>query len=180
MVPGANMMPMMMMMAGLTATATVGKDVAFRVIDTAKSAVVQYELGGIRDTLIQEHIYGGIEDLVDDDGAFAEHLIESMQSKGGRDVSLDLWNQPYQLERVSEDRYVVYSTGPNMYADGGCSTTAVERAQEWEQQISDWDVEKLKEEDSDAFELPEDDDICMDFVVKKQSQIYQPLSRKPR
>ena len=41
-------------------------------------------------------------------------------------------------------------------------------------------VEKLKEEDSDAFELPEDDDICMDFVVKKQSQIYQPLSRKPR
>ena len=124
MVPGANMMPMMMMMAGLTATATVGKDVAFRVIDTAKSAVVQYELGGIRDTLIQEHIYGGIEDLVDDDAAFAEHLVESMQSKGGRDVSLDYWDQPYQLEKVSEDRYVVFSTGPNMYRDGGCSTTA--------------------------------------------------------
>ena len=57
---------------------------------------------------------------------------------------------------------------------------AVDRAKEWEEQISDWDVEKLKEEESDAFELPDDDDICMDFVVKKQSQIYQPLSRKPR
>ena len=174
------MMPMMMMMAGLTATATVGKDVAFRAIDTAKSAIVQYELGGIRDTLIQEHIYGGIEDLVGDQGAFEEHLIESMSSKGGRDVSLDLWDQPYRLSQAGDDRYVVYSTGPNTYEDDGCSTTAVDRAKEWEQQISEWDVEKLKEEESDAFALPEDDDICVDFVVKKQSQIYQPLSRKPR
>jgi len=174
------MMPMMMMMAGLTATATVGKDVAFRVIDTAKSAVVQYELGGIRDTLVQEHIYGGIDDLIDDEAAFAEHLVESMQSKGGRDVSLDLWDQPYRLASAGEDRFVVYSTGPNQFEDGGCSTTAMERAQEWEDQISDWDEEELRAEDSEAFELPKDDDICIDFVVKKQSQVYQPLSRKPR
>jgi hypothetical protein len=180
MIPGANMMPMMMMMAGLTATATVGKDVAFRVIDTVKSAIVQYELGGIRDTLVQEHVYGGIEDLIDDDEAFREHLEESMQSKGGRDVSLDLWDMPYQLESAGEDRYVVYSTGPNTYEDGGCATTAMDRAKEWEQQITDWDVEKLAEEESEAFALPSDDDICIDFVVKKQYQVYQPLSRKPR
>ena len=180
MVPGANMMPMMMMMAGLTATATVGKDVAFRVIDTAKSAIVQYELGGIRDTLVQEHVYGGIEDLIEDDAAFEEHLRESMQAKGGRDVTLDLWDQPYQLVRGGEDRLVVYSTGPNMYEDSGCDTTAMERVDQWEEQISDWDEEELRAEESEAFELPSDDDICVDFVIKRQYQVYQPLSRKPR
>lgn len=171
------MMPMMMMMAGLTATATMGKDTAARVLDTVKMGLVQYELSGIRDTLVQEHIYGGIDDLVDDNEAWVEHLQGSMS--GGHDTAFDLWDNPYQLRKLSPGKYVVMSFGANGYEDGGCTGETADVIKEWETRIEEWDIEKLRE-DEELTALPEDDDICVPFTVSKHSQVYQPLSGKRR
>ena len=90
-----KVMPVAMMMAGVTMAATVGKDAAERVINTVKVGLTEYELSGITTALAQDAIYGyALEDLARNPAAFSDHIRENMDADEGRDPSVDHWGMP--------------------------------------------------------------------------------------
>ena len=164
-----NVMPMAMMMAGVTMTATVGKSTAQRVINTVKVGLTEYELSSIVDNLKQEYIYGeDLEELSQDPASFSDLIREAMEAKKGRDPSIDHWGVPYALQPDAgsdQTGFVAYSLGPNM-SDDGC-TDNTWNANDWEEQLDDFDIseERIR---ADAEMDPiraGPDDVCMPFTV---------------
>lgn len=164
-----NVMPLAMMMAGVTMTATVGRDAAERVIDTVKVGLTEYELSGIALALKQDYIYGeDLEELSGNPAAFSDHIRESMDADKGRDPAYDHWGIPYALmpDSVGDDTgYIAYSLGPNK-EDDACSDTTYS-PDGWQDQLRNFDIseERLKA-DAEMGERPKGpDDVCHPFKV---------------
>lgn len=164
-----NVMPMAMMMAGVTMTATVGKNTAKRVIDTVKVGLTEYELSGIAAGLKVDYVYGhDLEELSQNPAEFSEHIRGTMEADKGRDPSIDHWGIPYALQPDSGadlTGFVAYSLGPNK-ADDGC-TDNTWNPDDWEERLDDFDIseERIK---ADAEMDPIDtgpDDVCLPFQV---------------
>jgi len=166
-----NVMPLAMMMAGVTMTATVGKDAAERVINTVKIGLTEYELSGITTNLRQDYIYGeDLEELSQDPAALSVHIRESMEADRGRDPSIDHWGIPYALMPDSGTEttgFIAYSLGPNK-EDDGCGDNTWD-ADAWEDQLRNFDVseERLKADaEMDLDQAPTGpDDVCLPFRV---------------
>ncbi|MGB0591464.1 MAG: hypothetical protein ACPGU1_17460 [Myxococcota bacterium] len=164
-----NVMPLAMMMAGVTMTATVGKDAAERVINTVKVGLTEYELSGISMGLKQDYIYGeDLEELSQSPADFSDHIRESMEADKGRDPSFDLWNIPYALmpdDRGDNTAYVVYSLGPNK-ADDACSDTTYS-PDGWQDQLRNFDISEERLKADAEMERPPSgpDDVCHTFKV---------------
>ena len=173
MIAGANLVPVAMLMAGVTVTATVGQRMAKRVINTAKVGLTEYELSGIASQLKQDYIYGtNLDDFAGDPSAFSEHVVENMQADRGRDPSLDLWGIPFNFVKDSQEEagYIVYSLGPNM-SDDVCGEEIWD-PNAWEERLSDFDVseeairaEVEAEEAGISTEYTGPDDVCLRFKV---------------
>ena len=164
-----NVMPVAMMMAGVTMTATVGRDAAERVINTVKIGLTEYELSGISTGLKQDYIYGeDLDELTQDANAFSEQIRETMEADKGRDPSFDHWGIPYALMQGAENDgrgYVVYSRGPNK-EDDLCSDSTYS-PDEWQEQLRNFDIseERLKA-DAEMEPIPQGpDDVCHTFRV---------------
>ena len=164
-----NVMPLAMMMAGVTMTATVGKDAAERVINTVKVGLTEYELSGISTGLKQDYIYGeDLEELSQSPADFSEHIRGSMEADKGRDPAFDLWNIPYALmpdSQAGETGFVVYSLGPNK-EDDACNDTTYS-PDGWQDQLRNFDIseERLKA-DAEMDRPPSGpDDVCHPFRV---------------
>jgi hypothetical protein len=169
-----NMVPMVMMTAGVTATATVGERVAERVMDTVKTGITEFELAGIRDVLLAESVAGvDIKRLSQNTDKFKRFLQdpEVMQQQGGRDPSVDLWENDYMLEGpFDQEEYLVFSVGPNRTPDA-CRGSAVEVSQELQSEVSEWDIDEYSDEN---YEAASNDDVCMPFVaVNELKGIYR-------
>jgi len=163
-----SMMPMVMMTAGVTATATVGERVAGRVMDTVKTGITEFELAGIRDVLVAEAVAGvEIKRLSQNADKFKKFLQdpEIMQQQGDRDPSIDLWENNYMLEGpFDQEEYLVFSMGPNGGSDS-CRGSAVEVSQQLQAEATDWDLEKYSDENYEAVSA---DDVCMPFVAHNE------------
>ena len=163
-----NVMPLVMMMAGVTMTATVGKDAAERVVNTVKVGLTEYELSGISQSLKQDYIYGvDLGELCDDPLEFSEHIRETMEADKGRDPSLDHWGTGYDLIRdAASDNtgFIVYSLGPNRAVDS-CGEKNWD-ADAWEDQLDDFDIsEERRKQEAERYEPEGDDDVCHPFRV---------------
>ena len=169
-----NLVPMAMMSAGITATATVGEKVAARVMDTVKTGITEFELAGIRDVVKAESVAGvNIKRLAQDRSAFKRFLQdpEIMEQQAGRDPSLDLWDNDYVLMGPFEqNEYLLFSMGPNGGEDS-CRGTPMEVSQEMVAEATDWDLEKYNDENYEAATY---DDVCMPFIaVNELRGIYR-------
>jgi len=49
--------------------------------------------------------------------AFGRYLKTAMTAKSGRDVTVDLWGNPYTIDRDTDGNILVISTGPNGVRD---------------------------------------------------------------
>ena len=163
-----NLVPMAMMSASVTATATVGEKVVDRVLDTVKTGVTEFELAGIRDVIKAESVAGvNIKRLAQDRSAFKRFLQdpEIMEQQAGRDPSLDLWMRDYILMGpFDQNEFLLFSMGPNG-AEDACRGTPMDVVQEMEAEVTDWDLEKYNDEN---YEAPTYDDVCMPFVATNE------------
>ena len=164
-----NVMPLAMMMAGVTVTATVGKDAATRVVNTVKVSITEYELSGLAQNLKQEYIYGvDLQELTEDPAEFSAFIRENMEADKGRDPALDLWGTEFDLIEDQGGQgtgFIVYSLGPNRAVDN-CGDGHTWDEDAWEEQLDDFDFsEEGLQEQAERAEPQGPDDVCHPFRV---------------
>ena len=135
-----------------------GQRLLKRTTDFARSLVTHVELSGIRDAIVTDYaVHGQEPDTYD----FSEYVRSVLDSRSAtRDVSLDLWGQPYEIDDLGEGEYLVYSVGPNGYPDGACREVVdMDPYLSWEDDA--YSEDDLASLDVGDLPIPEDDDICV-------------------
>ena len=122
--------------------------------------VTMMELSSLKDAIVLDYY---VTDREPPTGyGFDEYVRTNLDARGDRDVALDLWRNPYELDHVSGSLYMLRSLGPTGYEDAGCDETPAAHYDGWEdaEYGDDFAGEFAEEHDEDP-----DDDICVRFQL---------------
>lgn len=143
-----------------------GRRTVTAAVDFAKTMVTTFELSSLRDAVVMDYHVTGHDPQVDD--AFADYARANLDARGGRDLALDHWGNPYQLRDLGAGAYLLLSVGANGYEDGGCAESAAVPYDGWEEQEyrDDFagDFEHARDEGGGS-----DDDVCLRFVIDRHA-----------
>jgi len=114
----ARWLPLLALLGGATYAGVNYDKLEAAVSNKVKTLLTGFELGNIRDALLSHVAMGGHVPL--DSGELTSFLDDNFQAKtDGRLVSLDLWENPYGIETedLDDDRYLLFSNGPDAVPD---------------------------------------------------------------
>jgi hypothetical protein len=112
-----RILPLILIGGGVTAGTGAGQRAMNRIVDTVKTVVCTMELGEIADAMqMDSFLYG--DSVVKNPGMIADYIRNTMKSKNpNRDTSLDLWLNPYLMQRAKNKKrekiVILRSTGAN-------------------------------------------------------------------
>ncbi|MEZ4269723.1 MAG: hypothetical protein R3F39_25470 [Myxococcota bacterium] len=149
--PFARLIPLLLLLGGLTAAAD-------PVVNLVKAALTTFELSSIVDQMHAEWTASCTPPPTTED-ALADFIDEAMRSRGSRRASDDFWGMPYQILEMSEDHYVVYSTGANR-TDDACGVG-----------VAYTDPPNDPEVDAQPSSGP--DDVCVDLHLPTCQSAYR-------
>ncbi len=119
-----RLIPMLILATALTAAYRAGGRASDRIADLGRSVLTRYELQSVRRILVGLYAYGS-ELPPSGDPDQLEALLRDESGRGRRDLTSDPWGQPYELDALGGDDYLLRSLGPNQERDAACDEQRV-------------------------------------------------------
>jgi len=178
-----RLIPMLILATALTAAYRAGGRASDRIADLGRSVLTRYELQSVRRILVGLYAYGS-ELPPSGDPDQLEALLRDESGRGRRDLTSDPWGQPYELDALGGDDYLLRSLGPNQERDAACDEQRVGGSGGGDPEgllqrlrrrggggrggpRADGDTQD-EEFEPEPEPAPRDDDICLRFAIRRR------------
>ena len=114
-----RLLPLLLVGGGLAATGKAAPELTTHVVGTVKALLVKAEMAQIASSMERDAVAGLGLPKAGNLPSLQNWLRSNMTAHGGRDPTLDLWDQPYRFEKMN-DIMILASQGPDK-APGDCA-----------------------------------------------------------
>lgn len=176
-----RLIPLLLLTVAMGTAYRAGGRARDRIVDLGRSVLTRYEQQSVRRMLVGMYAYSDRRPPADDPGGL-EALLQDDERGDRRDLRADAWGNPYELEALGGEDYLLRSLGPNGVRDAACDEGVVGASGGGEpegllQRLRrpggllgrPLTEEELQGPGGSADEpAPPDDDICLLFSIRRR------------
>ena len=105
--------PILLLVSGVASAVKTGPQLAEKIVDTVRIVMVRYEANAYATQLATSCVLGEPVPKPNNPGELSGYINANATAAQGRDPAIDLWGQPYRLEKTGPQQLLLLSTGPN-------------------------------------------------------------------